>query len=339
MIGKECPATGGQEGASTLTARAFIAAFIAAWLGLADAAARELRVADTHPPDYPTVQALDHMGRLLAERSGGRLTLKVLHSRLMGEEGETIQHVRVGALDMARVNLAPLNGLVPETVVPSLPFVFRSAEHMHMVMDGPIGAEIAHAFERHGFVALAFYDSGARSFYNNRRPVRRPSDLKGLRIRGQQSPVAGAMVEALGGMAAPLPYGQVGVALSTGVIDGAENNWPAFHDTRHYQTARFYSLTEHTMAPEVLLISRMLWENLPAADQSLVRQAARESVPFMRELWRQREQAATEALTAAGVAVNTVDKGAFAAAMRPVYDQFASDPRLRDLLRRIQSSE
>lgn len=323
----------------TLTARAIIAACAAVWLGLTGAMARELRVADTHPPDYPTVQALDHLGRLLAERSRGRLTLKVLHSRLMGEEGDTIQHVRVGALDMARVNLAPLNGLVPETVVPSLPFVFRSAAHLHRVMDGPIGADIAKAFERHGFVALAFYDSGARSFYNKNRPLRRPADLKGLRIRVQQSPLAEAMVEALGAMAAPLPYGQVGVALSTGVIDGAENNWPSYQDARHYEKAPFYSLTEHTMAPEVLLISRKVWEELGAADQALVQQAARESVAVMRELWRKREEAAAQTLAKAGVKVDNVDKAAFAAAMRPVYDQFAAEPRLRDLLRRIQASD
>lgn len=323
-----------------MTARAFFAGLIAACVALTAAAtARELRVADTHPADYPTVLALDHLGRVLTERSQGRLTLKVLHSRLMGEEGETIQHVHVGALDMARVNLAPLNALVPETVVPSLPFVFRSADHLHRVFDGPVGADIAKAFERHGFVALAFYDSGARSFYNSRRPVRTPADLKGLRIRVQESPVAEAMVRALGGVAAPLPYGQVGVGLSTGVIDGAENNWPSYQDARHYESARFYSLSEHTMAPEVLLVSRKVWDSLSAAEQTLLRQAAQDSVGVMRELWRARERAARDEVSSAGTQVNTVDKAAFAAAMQPVYQRFAADARLKDLLRRIQAVE
>lgn len=312
---------------------------IALWLCLTGAQARELRVADTHPPGYPTVQALEHMGRLVAERSQGRLSLKVLHSRLMGEEAETIQHVRVGALDMARVNMAPLNAVVPETVVPSLPFVFRSAEHLHRVLDGPIGAEIAKAFERHGFVVLAFYDSGARSFYNTRHPVRQPADLRGLRIRVQQSPVAEAMVAALGAVAAPLPYGQVGVGLSTGVIDGAENNEPSYHDAGHFKTARYYSQTEHTMAPEVLLISHKAWAELEPADQTLLRQAAHESVGVMRELWRKREQSASEAVVAAGAEINAVDKTPFAAAMRPVYQRFAATPRLAELLRRIQATE
>lgn len=322
-----------------MTVRTLVAGCVAAWLCLVGAEARELRVADTHPPGYPTVQALEHMGRLLAERSQGTLTLKVLHSRLMGEEAETIEHVRVGALDMARVNIAPLNGLVPETVVPSLPFLFRSPEHMHRVFDGPIGADIAKAFERHGFVVLAFYDSGARSFYNSRRPVRQPADLRDLRIRVQQSPVAEAMVAALGATAAPLPYGQVGVGLSTGVIDGAENNTPSYQDAGHYRSARYFSRTEHTMAPEVVLISRKVWTELPPAQQALVQQAARDSVPVMRELWHRREQAAAEAVVADGAQVNTVDKAAFAAAMRPVYQRFAGSPRLAELLRRIQATE
>ncbi|MGE5516101.1 MAG: TRAP transporter substrate-binding protein [Bacteroidota bacterium] len=322
-----------------MTAQTVVLGCIAAWLCLGVAQARELRVADTHPAGYPTVQALDHMGRLLAERSHGQLTLKVLHSRLMGEEAETIQHVRIGALDMARVNMAPLADLVPEAMVPSLPFVFASTDHLHRVFDGPIGAEIAKAFESHGFVVLAFYDSGARSFYNSRHPVRQPSDLHGLRIRVQQSQVAEAMIGALGAVAAPLPYGQVGVGLSTGVIDGAENNWPSYQDAGHYKNARYYSRTEHTMAPEVLLISEKAWGELNAAEQAMLRQAAQDSVAVMRELWQRREQTAMQAVTQAGAEVNTVDKAAFVAAMRPVYLRFAATPHLADLLRRIRAAE
>ena len=333
-------------GAPLVTARAVLWGFLCALGvlttvagGTAGAFARELRVADTHPADYPTVQALEQMGRVLAEHTHGRLTLKVLHSRLMGEEAETIQHVRAGALDMARVNMAPLNELVPETVVPSLPFVFRSADHLHRVLDGPIGADLARAFERHGFVALAFYDSGARSFYNSRHPLRRPADLKGMRMRVQQSPLAEAMVRALGAVPAALPYGQVEVALRTGVIDGAENNWPSFDSAHHFEHAQFYSLTEHSMAPEVLLVSRRLWDDLSAADQSALRDAARASVGTMRVLWREREDKARTAMVNAGILVNEVDKAPFVAAMRPVWGRFTTDPRLHDLLLRIQAAE
>lgn len=325
-----------------MTVRALLAGVLASMLAAAapaTAGTRDFRVADTHPADYPTVQALNHMGRVLNERTKGRLGLKVLHSRIMGEEAETIQHTRVGALDMARVNLAPLNQLVPETIVPSLPFLFRSTEHLHRVFDGPIGADIARAFERHGLVVLAFYDSGARSFYNGRRPIRVPADLHGLRIRVQQSPVAEAMIAALGGQPAPLPYGQVAVGLTTGIIDGAENNWPSYQDALHWQMAPYYSLSEHSMAPEVLIMSKKVWDGLGSADQNQLRQAARDSVSHMRALWSAREDAAREELAAAGVQANTVDKAAFAEAVRPLMDRFTADPKLRDLARRIQAVE
>lgn len=319
-----------------LTARALLAVGAALWMLAASAVgARELKVADTHTADYPTVKALEVMGHLLAERSQGKLTLKILHSRLLGEEAETIKHVQVGALDMARVNVTPLNTLVPDTMVLSLPFVFRSTEHLHRVLDGPIGADIAAAFEPHGFVVLAYYDSGARCFYNSRRPIQSPADLKGLRIRVQQSPVPEALVAALGAEAVPLPYGQVQVGLSTGVIDGAENNWPSFYDSRHYTAARFYSATEHSMTPEVVLMSKKVWDTLTPAEQSQLRQAARDSVPAMRALWAEHTRAARDAAVAAGVLINPVDKAAFAQIVQPLYDRFAREPRQKDLLRRI----
>lgn len=302
------------------------------------ASARELRAADIHPADYPTVQALAHMGALIAERSNGRYTLKVFHSRQLGEETETIDQARAGVVDLVRVNLTPFNALVPETTVTSLPFLFRSIDHMHKVMDGPIGDEILKAFERHGFVGLAYYDSGARSFYTSRHPVATPADLRGLRIRVQDSPLATAMVEAVGAQPVPLAYGQVAVGLRTGVIDGAENNWPSYHDSGHYQGAAFYSLTQHSMAPEVVAMSKKVWDGLPAADQRLIRQAARDSVAEMRRLWRERERRAEDAARQAGVTVIQPDKDAFAEAMRPVHDRLVTEPRLKDLVRRIQGT-
>jgi len=303
------------------------------------AQARELRAADIHPGDYPTVLALQEMGRLLAERSGGRWGIKVFHSRQLGEEQETIEQTRVGAIDIVRVNLTPFNTVVPETLVPSLPFLFRSVEHMHRVVDGPIGDEILRAFERHGFVALAYYDSGARSFYSSVRPIRTPADLKGQRIRVQQSPLAEAMVESLGAIPVPLSYGQVGIGLKTKVIDGAENNSPSYLTAGHYESARHYSLSEHMMAPEVVVMSKKVWDGLPAADQTLIRQAATASVPFMRRLWAEREKSSKAQLTAAGVKITPVSRDAFVAAMGPVYDRFVTDPRLKHLVHRIHATD
>src|SRR5260221_11802485 len=213
------------------------------------AVAREFRVADTQSEDYPTVQALRYMGRLIEERTGGRHQVRVFHSRQLGEEKETIEQTRVGAIDLDRINVALVGTFVPAMNVLAMPFLFRSIEHMQKVLDGPIGNEILGSFEPYGFVGLAFYDSGARSIYNSVRPVTSMADLNGLRIRVQQSEQMSEMIRSLGADPVELPYGQVLTGLATRLIDGAENNWPSFVTTNHYKYAGYYTLTEHTMSP------------------------------------------------------------------------------------------
>ena len=201
--------------------------------------AREFRVADTQPADYPTVQALQYMAQIIEERSAGRHRLHVFHSRQLGEEKETIEQTRIGAIDLNRTNVAPIGSLVPVANVLSLPFLFRSFEHLHRVLDQGIGQEILAQFQPHGFVGLTFYDSGARSIYNSVRPVRSLADMKGLRIRVQQSSLMSDMIKALGADPVELPYGQVSTGLSTRLIDGAENNWPSYVlEERSRQQAR-----------------------------------------------------------------------------------------------------
>ena len=201
------------------------------------AIAREFRVADTQSEEYPTVQALRYMGRLVVERSGGRHRMRVFHSRQLGEEKETIEQTRVGAIDLNRTNVALIGNFVPAMNVLAMPFLFRSIEHVQKVLDGPIGNEILNSFEPYGFVGLAFYNSGARSIYNSVRPIRSIADMKGLRVRVQQSELMSDMVKALGAEPVELAYGQVLTGLATGLIDGAENNWPSFVTTDHYKYA------------------------------------------------------------------------------------------------------
>jgi tripartite ATP-independent transporter DctP family solute receptor len=306
----------------------------------APASARTLRAADNQVEDYPTVQALFFLDRTLQERSGGRHRLQVFHSRQLGEEKETIEQMRAGAIDLARVNSASMAGFVPELDVLVLPFLFRSTDHAHRVLDGPIGEEILGKLEAHGFVGLAFYDSGARSFYNAVRPIRTPEDLKGLRIRVQPSALAIAMVKALGAVPVPLPYGQVATGLSTGLIDGAENNWPSYVSTGHYRAAPHYALTEHTMGPEVLAMSRKAWDGLDAEEQAIFREAAKASSRFMRERWRQREEAArAQAEREGSVAVTPVDRAPFAAAMAELYDRLLAERSMAGLVERIRKAE
>jgi tripartite ATP-independent transporter DctP family solute receptor len=320
----------------TIMAGAAAAALLA---GSAHAQEIVLRSADTHADGYPTVEAVKHMGELLAERSDGRITVEVFPARQLGEESDTIEQTRFGVIDMNRVNLAPLNNLVPETSVPGLPYVFRSIDHMRAVMDGEIGQEILDALEPHDLIGLAFYDSGARSFYNSEKPIVTPADLEGMKIRVQQSDLFVAMMDALGANATPMPFGEVYSALQTGVVDGAENNWPSYESTGHYQVAEYYSLDEHSMSPEVLVMSKATWDGLSPEDQEMIRQAARDSVPYMRELWDAREAEARRVVEEAGSRINEVDKQAFIDAMAPVYEQFVTDPALQDMVDRIRAVE
>jgi tripartite ATP-independent transporter DctP family solute receptor len=248
LIGKGRRAGWGRQGMERWLSRLAAAAMLAV-LAMAPVAAREFRVADTQPADYPTVKALELMGRLITERTSGRHTLRIFHSRQLGEEKETIEQTRIGAIDINRTNVAPLASFIPEANILALPFLFRSVDHLHAVLDGPVGDDILASFERYGLIGLAFYDSGARSIYNSSRPIRRVEDLKGLRIRVQQSDMMVEMMRALGAEPVALPYGQVTVSLTTGLIHGAENNWPSYVTTDHFRAARHITLTEHTMSP------------------------------------------------------------------------------------------
>lgn len=304
------------------------------------AAAREFRAADTQTEDYPTVQALRYMSALIAERTGGRQEIKVFHSRQLGEEKETIEQTRAGAIDLNRTNVALIGNFVPAMNVLAMPFLFRSIEHMQMVLDGPIGNEILGSFEPYGFVGLAFYDSGARSIYNGLRPVRSIADLKGLRIRVQQSELMSEMIRSLGAEPVELPYGQVLTGLATHLIDGAENNWPSFVTTGHYKYAGYYTLTEHTMSPEVLVISLKAWQSLSADDQTIFREAALRSSRFMREKWRDLEEQSQRKAEAAGITViKDIDHKPFEAAMAGIYAKAGRAPAAAALIERIRKVE
>jgi tripartite ATP-independent transporter DctP family solute receptor len=301
------------------------------------ASAREFRVADTQSEDYPTVQALAFMARIVEERSNGRHRIRIFHSRQLGEEKETIEQTRVGAIDLNRTNVAPIGSLVPIANVLALPFLFRSYDHLHQVLDGEIGKDVLASFRRHGFVGLSFYDSGSRSIYNSVKPVRTLADMKGLRIRVQQSQLMVDMIKALRAEPIELPYGQVGTGLSTKLIDGAENNWPSYVTTGHYKLAPYYRLTEHTMGPEILVMSVPAWEGLSPDDKEIFLDAARRSSAFMRNLWNGLEEQSRQQARAAGsVVVADFDRKPFEKAMSAIYADAVTDQDLRQLVERIR---
>ncbi|MDP3600867.1 MAG: TRAP transporter substrate-binding protein [Bosea sp. (in: a-proteobacteria)] len=306
-------------------------------VALPAAAQTVLRSTDIHPTDYPTVEAVRHISKLLEERTKGRIKINVFHSAQLGNEKDTIEQTRFGVIDLNRINMAPFNNLIPATNVPSLPFIFRSVAHMRTVMDGPIGDSILKEFEKHDLVGLAFYDSGSRSFYNSKRPINTPADMKGMKIRVQQSDMFVALVSALGANATPMAFGEVYSALQTGVIDGAENNWPSYESTKHFEVSKFYSLTEHSLSPEVLVMSKRSFDKLSKEDQEIMKVAAKESVAKMRELWDAREKASEAKVKAGGAVINAVEKQPFIDAMKPVYDKFVTDAALKDLVAKIQA--
>ena len=295
----------------------------------------EFRSSDIHPDDYPTVLAVRHMGETLSKATNGRLTIKVFAKSALGQEKDTIEQAKLGALAMTRVNVAPMNNICPATMVPTMPFLFRNTEHMRHVLDGAIGDEILRSCEEQGFVGLAFYDSGARSIYSVKKPIKTIADTKGMKIRVQQSDLWVSLMEAMGANATPMPFGEVYTALKTGLVDAAENNYPSYESTRHFEVAKYYNKTEHSMAPEILLFSKKTWDTLAPADQQAIRAAAKESVGYMRKLWDEREAKSLAIVKAGGAQIVDVDTASFRAAMKPVYDKYLKDPKLQDMVKRV----
>lgn len=309
-------------------------------IGLAGAAqALEFRSADIHnADDYPTVVAVKRMSELLEQKSGGKHKIKVFNKGALGSEKETIDQVKIGALEMTRVNISPMNGICPLTQVPTMPFLFRSVDHMRKSLDGPVGEEILKSCESAGFIGLAFYDSGARSIYA-KKPIKTVADAKGLKIRVQQSDLWVALVGAMGANATPMPYGEVYTGLKTGLIDAAENNIPSFDTAKHFEAVKIYSKTEHSMAPEMLLMSKVVWDKLPKAEQDMIRSAAKESVAFQRQKWDEQEGKSLANVKAQGAQIVEVDKASFQAVMGPVYEKFMTTADMKRLVKAVQDTK
>lgn len=288
--------------------------------------------ADTHPDEYPTVQALHAIDRLLDERTNGEMRVRVYAGGQMGAEKDTLEITVFGGLDLNRVNLAPLNSIVPESIALALPFLFRSIPHARAVFDGAVGRKILDAMTPRGLYGLCYYDSGARSFYNTKRPIHTPEDMAGLKIRVQNSDIYVALVQALGANPTPIPYGEVYQALVQGVVDGAENNWPSYESSRHFEAAPHYSVTRHVLAPEVLVASQRSWDRMTIEEQSYLQTAAADSVPIMRTMWDARVEASRKRVLDLGIQlVEDVDHAAFAEKMLSVWDRFLVTPALRAL--------
>ena len=303
--------------------------------------ARTFRSAEVHAKDFPTNQAVMHMSEELSKATGGKDSIKIFADSSLGSEKDTVEQVKIGALDMVRVSSASFHGIVPESVIPSLPFLFRDIEHFRKTMYGPQGDKILAAFDKAGFVGLALYESGARSIYA-KKPIKSLADMKGLKIRVQPSDLMVSLVSAMGASPTPMPFAEVYTGLKTGLLDAAENNYPSYDEAKHYESAPVYSETMHVMTPEVLVFSKKVWDTLTKEEQAAIRKAAKDSVPFYVKLWEPKEKDAQAAVMKGGAKVvpaAEIDRKAFVEAEKPVWDKFAATPELKALVSDIVNAK
>src|SRR6202158_1655897 len=291
------------------------------------------------PAGDPTVVATENLGKKLEAATNGRLSVQMYPSMQLGGEKETIEQTQIGTIQMLRVSVGAMGPIVDDINVVNMPFLFKNTAHAQRMMDGPIGQELLDkitASPNAGLVALCWMDSGARSLYNTKKPIKAIEDIKGLKFRVIGNPIFIDMMNALGGNGAAMGYDQVFSALQTGVIDGAENNPPSYVFSNHYTAAKYFSLTEHLIIPEVLVFSKKAWTQLSGDDQSLIKKFAREAQLEERELWNKYELQAMDKAKAAGCQIIEIaDKAPFQNAVKPVWDKYG--PKYQDMIKRIQT--
>lgn len=305
------------------------------------AMARNFRSADVHAKDFPTNQAVKFMGDELSKATGGKDNIKVFADSSLGSEKDTIEQVKIGALDMVRVSSAAFNGIVPESVIPSLPFLFRDIDHLRKTMYGPQGDKVLAGFDKAGFVGLALYESGARSVYA-KKPIKSIADMKGMKLRVIPSDLMVSLVSAMGASPTPMPFAEVYTGLKTGLLDAAENNYPSYDEAKHFEAAPVYSETMHVMTPEVLVFSKKIWDTLTKEEQLAIRKAAKASVPFYVKLWEAKEKDAKAAVIKSGakiVSASEIDRKGFVDAEKPVWDKYATTPELKALVQEIVNTK
>jgi len=299
-----------------------------------------LKATDVHPLGYPTVEAIVRMGAKLEKATGGRYSIQMFPSMQLGGEKEMIEQAQVGALQIARISVGPMGPIVDELNVFNMPFVFRDEAHMRKVIDGPIGAEMLTKLTNSSarLVALGWMDAGTRNVYSDK-PVTKPADLKGMKIRMMGNPLFVETMNAMGGNGIAMGFNELHQALQSGVVDGAENNPPTLLAQNHYQTPRgkVYSLTGHLIIPEIFVFSKVSWDKLPKADQGLIMKLSREAQMEQRVLWDAYTTEAETKLKAAGIKFVPADKEAFFKATQPVRDKYGS--KYAGLIQRIRDTK
>ncbi len=295
-----------------------------------------LRLAETHPQDYPTTKGDYEFARLVKERSGGRIQIEVYYGSQLGQEKAVIEQVQFGAIDMTRVSISPVASFVPKLNAFQMPYLYRDEAHQWKVLKGDIGKSLLASLEPFGFIGLGWFEAGSRNFYNSKRPITKPEDLKGLKIRVQESELMMGLVSAFGAVPTPMAYGEVYSALQTGVVDGAENNWPSYFSTSHYEVAKYFCLDEHTRVPEIIIGSKISLGRLSKADQDLIKQAAMDAIDYQRAEWAKYEQISIDKVKAGGAQITYIgDKTEWQKLMDPLYKKQSKE--IQDFVKQIQA--
>ena len=317
-----------------------IAAFAALALANSGHAAENWRAWNIHNDGHPNTAAMDKFSELVGEATGGEVNVEVFHGGVLGSQPDALEQVRLGAIEIGNFNLGPIGPMVKEANLVSLPFIFKSVPHMFRVLEGEAGETIAAAMADAGIQPLAWVDAGARSFYSQK-PINTPADVEGLKIRVMNNDLYTSMISAMGGNPSPMAFAEVQQALKTGVVDGAENNFPSFKNVGHFEVTTHYSLSEHLIIPECICVNTEKFAALSPEMQTAVRGAAEEAALFQRELWAVQSGQARKDVEAAGIKVNEIaDKGPFQEAMVKVYDDYlAANPDMKALVEMAQSTE
>lgn len=322
-----------------LTTTLLGAAAAAALLATA-ASAESWRAWNIHSDGHPNTAAMDRFAELVEEKTDGEVTIEVFHGGVLGSQPDALEQVRLGAIEVGNFNLGPIGPMVKEANLVSLPFIFKDVPHMFRVLEGEAGELVGNAMAEAGLKPLAWVDAGARSFYTQK-PINTPEDVAGLKIRVMNNDLYTAMISAMGGNPSPMAFGEVYQSLKTGVVDGAENNFPSFKNVAHYEVTTNYSLSEHLIIPECICVNTAKFEALSPELQAEVTEAAEEAGLYQRELWAVQSEQARKDVEAAGVQVNEIaDKTPFQDAMVAVYDDYLeANPDMRKLVELAQSTE
>jgi len=304
-----------------------------------DGGSKTIRLGHGLDVSHSVHKAMVKMGADLEQLSDGKLKLEIYPSQQLGTERQCLELLQIGSLDMTKVSVGVLENFAPKMKVLGLPFLFRDREHSFKILDGPIGQELLNGGEKYWLKGLGYYDAGSRSFYTKDKPVHSPEDLIGQKIRVMESVTAMEMVSDLGGSPTPISWGELYTALQQGVVDGAENNPPSFYLSRHYEVAKFYTLDEHTVLPDALLIGTHSWEKLSEEEQGWLTKAVHNSIVYQRKLWLEAENEALEAVKKAGVEIIYPDKALFADKIKDSFEKYKEDKAFYQMIQDIQATQ